>query len=105
MYTRVPGVRQYFKFPRPLSIKKWAKISNFKSMQEESDAIVKHYNRVVKGKQCGADGCIPQVWFQNTLLTLPHNFSLRWLASIGKNGGNSFILLYGLGSYYVNVTI
>ena len=36
-------------------------------MQEESDAIVKHYNRVVKGKQCGADGYIPQVWFQNTL--------------------------------------
>ena len=36
-------------------------------MLEESDAIVKHYNRVVKGKQCGADGYIPQVWFQNTL--------------------------------------
>jgi hypothetical protein len=46
---------------------KWAKISSSKSMQEESDAIVKHYNRVVKGKQCGADGYIPQVWFQNTL--------------------------------------
>ena len=48
---------------------KWAKISSSKSMQEESDAIVKHYNRVVKGKQCGADGYIPQTWY---------NFSLRW---------------------------